>query len=332
MKTNRQKIWRAAVVGGGAFGEAHLRTYASMPQVEVAGVYTVDRDRGASLSQQYGGLNYESLAALADDPAVDVVSIVTPEDCHLETFQVLAASGKAIYVEKPLATDLAEARTILELSRKTTAMSGHCLRFEHRLAHVFEKLKGVPKHHLSFRDRRTRQEKDTYGRVHPAFAMLCHEVELSNAFAESTFSRVMALETRVSEGQVDGMTILIEYANGVTSVVEGGWYLPRQTQCIENDFASILSAQGLDEITIPHLGYYHLSETGLEVPNLAYGHGIYGREYGPLRAAFDYFIDCLAKGSAPEISTVDDAFHAVELIDAAIRSAAENRWVLRGGD
>jgi predicted dehydrogenase len=329
MKTNSQKIWKAAVVGGGAFGEAHLRTYASMPQVEVAGVFTLERDRGAVLCQQYGGKNYSSLEALAEDSSVDLVSIVTPEDRHLEAFQILAAAGKAIYIEKPLATDLSEARTILELSRKTIAMSGHCLRFEHRLAQVFEHLKGVPKHHLSFRDRRTRQEKDTYGRVHPAYAMLCHEIELSNAFAESFFARVMALETRISDGQVDGMTILIEYANGVTSVVEGGWYLPRQTQCIENDFISILSAEGIDEMTMPNLGYYRLSEAGMEVPNLAYGHGVYGVEYGPLRAALDYFVRCLAAGTAPQISTVDDAFGAVELIEAAIRSAVEKRWVER---
>lgn len=329
MKTDRQKIWKAAVVGGGAFGEAHLRTYASMPQVEVAGVYTLERDRGEALSRQYGGVNYESLESLVNDKSVDVVSIVTPEDRHLETFQVLAAAGKAIYVEKPLATDLVEARKILELSRGTMAMSGHCLRFEHRLAQVFARLQGVPKHHLSFRDRRTRQEKDTYGRVHPAYAMLCHEIELSNAFAESPFARVMALETRISEGQVDGMTLLIEYANGVTSVVEGGWYLPRQTHCIENDFVTILSAQGIDEMTMPHLGYYRLSEEGMEIPNLAYGHGIYGVEYGPLRAAFDYFINCLATETVPRISTIEDAFCAVELIDAAIRSAAENRWVER---
>jgi predicted dehydrogenase len=329
MKSNLQKIWKAAVVGGGAFGEAHLRTYASMPQVEVAGVFTLERERGDALCHQYGGTNYQNLEALAGDESLDLVSIVTPEDRHLEAFQVLAAAGKAIYVEKPLAADLTEARAILELSRGTIAMSGHCLRFEHRLAQIFEKLSGVPKHHLSFRDRRTRQEKDTYGRVHPAYAMLCHEIELSNAFAESSFDRVMALETRISEGQVDGMTILIEYANGVTSVVEGGWYLPRQTHCIENDFVSILSKHGIDEVTLPHLGYYHLGDAGLEIPNLSYGHRIYGVEYGPLRAALDYFIHCLSEQTAPEISTVQDAFNAVELIDAAIRSASGNCWVKR---
>lgn len=76
MKIDSRKIWKAAVVGGGAFGEAHLRTYASMPQVEVGGVFTLERDRGAALCQQYGGTNYESLAALAADQSVDIVSIV----------------------------------------------------------------------------------------------------------------------------------------------------------------------------------------------------------------------------------------------------------------
>ncbi len=97
--------------------------------------------------------------------------------------------------------------------------------------------------------------------------MLCHELDLSNAFAESPFRRVMAMGTRYSEGQVDGMTILIEYENGVTSSVEGGWYLPTQSGCIEDDFVSIVSAAGVDEMKIPHQGYLRIGPGGLEVPN-----------------------------------------------------------------
>ena len=320
---------KAAVVGGGAFGEAHLQTFRSMPQVEVAGVYTLDSARGAELAQRYGGRSYESLEALAADESIDLVSIATPEDRHLVPFEVLARAGKAIYVEKPLATSLSEARSIRDLGSSVIAMSGHCLRFESRLVQIFERLKGVQKHHLSFRDRRTRLEKETYGRVHPAYAMLCHEIELSNAFAESPLRRVLALNTRFSTGQVDGMNILIEYENGVTSSVEGGWYLPTQKVCIEDDFVSVLSAQGLDEVSIPHFGYSRLTDEGLDFPNLHYGHSIYGVQYGPLRAAFDYMVQCVMQKTAPQISTVQDAYNAVELIEGAIRSAAEDRWVSR---
>ncbi len=330
MSQNTPKQIKAAVIGGGAFGETHLQTFHSMPQVEVAGVYTLDKARGEQLCSRYGGHNYESLSALLSDESIDLVTIATPEDRHLEVFQAVVQSGKAVYVEKPLATTLSEARTMRDLAGSLIAMSGHCLRFEGRLAQIFSRLQGVPKYHLSFRDRRTRLEKETYGRVHPAYAMLCHEIELSNAFAESPFRRVMAMETKFSPGQVDGMNILIEYENGVTSSVEGGWYLPTQKGCVEDDFVSVVSAQGLDELSIPHSGYSRLTEQGMEFSNLHYGYSVYGTEYGPLRAAFDYMVHCILHSTVPQISTIQDAYDAVELIEGAIRSAAEGRWVSRG--
>ena len=63
-----RKIIKTAVIGGGAFGEEHLRTFASMPQIEIGGVYTLDQTRGAELAQHYGGRNYASLEELATDP------------------------------------------------------------------------------------------------------------------------------------------------------------------------------------------------------------------------------------------------------------------------
>jgi predicted dehydrogenase len=328
---SRQPLQRVkvAVVGGGAFGEVHLRTFHSMSQVEVGGVYTLERPRGEELCRLYGGKNYECLDALANDSEIDLVSIATPENCHLESFEVLAKKGKAIYVEKPLATSMEEAKKMLDLSRSITAMSGHCLRFEQRLVQVFEKLRGVPKYHFNFRDRRTRYEKNVYGRVHPAYVLLCHEIELSNAFAESPFKRVIAQESRFSEGQVDGISLLVTYENGITSVIEGGWYLPGQKGCTDNDVYSIISAAGMDEFALPNLSYFSVNEKGMEVPNLFYGHSIYGMEYGPLRSAFDYMVGCLIKGVQPEISTVQDAYDTVELIDAALRSVREGRWIER---
>jgi UDP-N-acetylglucosamine 3-dehydrogenase len=328
MKTTVEKI-RAAVIGGGAFGETHLRTFKGMPQIDVAGVYTLEASRGEALATVYGGKSYRDLSELVDDASVDLVMIATPENHHLEPFTRMIDAGKAVYVEKPLATSLEEARKMLEGARKGIAMSGHCLRFEQRLAAVFARLTGVKRHHLSFRNRRTRLEKETYGRVHPAYSMLCHELDLSNAFAESPFLRVMAMETKYSEGQVDGMTILIEYENGVTSSVEGGWYLPRQDGCIEDDFVSIVSAAGVDELKIPHQGYVHIGPKGVEIPNLFYGNTVYGVEYGPLRAAFDYMVQCILTQTQPTISTIADAYAAVELVGAALLSARESRWVRR---
>lgn len=322
------RVTRAAVVGGGAFGECHLRTFHAMPQVEVAGLYTLERDRGARLCAQYGGTCYASLQELASDRTIDLVSIATPEDAHFESFKVLVDHEKAIYVEKPLATSLAEAGEMLELSRSIIAMSGHCLRFESRLAHVFAQQSNLGRlRHMSFRNKRRRSEKRVYGRVHPAYAMLCHEIELSNAFAGNRFKRVCALETQFSDGQVDGMNVLIEYPDSLTCSIEGGWYLPQQASLKENDRCSLDFEAGTFEIALPNLGFWFLSADRHEFLNQQYEFNAYGMEFGALRAALEYMVRCIHDQTQPQISTIRDGFEAVRLIEAALQSAKTGQWV-----
>jgi UDP-N-acetylglucosamine 3-dehydrogenase len=319
---------KAAVVGGGAFGECHLKTLASMPQVEVAGLYTLEQDRGKVLCQRYGGNLYPSLEQLASDPTVDLVTIATPENDHFEAFQVLAAYQKAVYVEKPLATSLAEASEMLELSRLLIAMSGHCLRFESRLAQVFAQYEQMGRlRHMSFRDRRIQADKAVYGRVHPAYVLLCHEIELCNAFARDRFKRVCALETNFAEGQIDGMNILIEYRSGVTASIEGGWYLPTQDSLLENDRCTLDFEAGTFEIALPNLGFTFLTSRGYQFLNHQYEHRVYGMEFGALRSAFEYMVRCVQNRMQPEISTIQDGYEAVRLVDAALRSAQTGKWV-----
>ena len=323
-----QRFVRAAVVGGGAFGESHLRTLASMPDVELAGVYTLEQARSAELCGRYGGVGYATLDAVASDPDLDLVCVVTPEDAHFESFRVLAEHGKAIYVEKPLATSVEEARAMVELSRSITAMSGHCLRFESRVAHVMAQRDRLgPVRHMSFRNKRARSEKEVYGRVHPAYGIFCHDIELANAFARQPFDRVCALETRFSEGQVDGMNILIEYPGGVTCSIEGGWYLPTQEGLAENDRCSLDFAGGTFEIHLPNMGFTFLDSNGYRFLNQQYEHNVYGMEFGALRAALEYLVRCVRTGTRPTVSTIEDGFEAVRLVEAALVSAQTGRWI-----
>lgn len=319
---------RAAVVGGGAFGECHLKTLRSMPQVELAGLYTLERDRAIELSRLYGGKVFDTLNDLATDPSIDLVTIATPEVAHFDAFQLLATQKKAIYVEKPLATSVTQARAMWELSRSIIAMSGHCLRFESRLAQVFAQQSTLGRlRHMSFRDNRTLGEKEKYGRVHPAYVLLCHEIELSNAFAKDRFRRVCAMETQFSPGQVDGMNILIEYHNGVTCSIEGGWYLPKQHAVVENDRCTLHFEAGTIELHLPHMGFTFLSADGFHFYNQQYEYNVFGMECGALRSAFEHMAACVEAQTQPTISTIQDGYEAVRLVDAALQSAQTGKWI-----
>jgi len=323
-----RKLVRAAVVGGGAFGECHLRTLRAMPQIELAGLYTLERDRGEALCSRYGGKYFQSFEELADDPTIHLVTIATPENAHFDAFQRLAVRQKAIYVEKPLSTSLAEAQQMLELSRSVIAMSGHCLRFESRLAHVFAQRPALGRlRHMSFRDNRIQRDKEIYGRVHPAYCLLCHEIELSNAFAQDRYKRVCAVNTQFSPGQVDGMNILIEYHNGVTSSIEGGWYLPSQDSLVDNDRCTLHFEAGTFEILLPNLGFTFLNSDGFHFFNQQYEFNVHGMEFGALRAAFEYMVQCIENHAQPQISTIQDGYEAVRLVEAALESSHTGQWV-----
>ncbi|MCC6424315.1 MAG: Gfo/Idh/MocA family oxidoreductase [Phycisphaerales bacterium] len=322
---------RAAVVGGGAFGECHLKTYASMPQVQLAGLYTLEADRARDLTQKYGGRAYSSLQELAADPSIDIVSIATPENAHFEAFGLLAKNKKSIYVEKPLATDLAEGRKMVELSQSIIAMCGHCLRFESRLAHIFSQRPQLGRlNHMSFKDRRPRQHKVVYGRVHPAYVLLCHEIELANAFAGVPFKRLCAMESHFSPGQIDGISILIEYPGNLTCLIEGGFYLPNQPAVEENDQITLDFENGSYSLVMPHTGFTFLGPQGNRFINQHYENTVYGMEFGALRAALDYFTHCVRTQSRPTISTIEDGYNAVVVATAAIESAKSGKWIEKG--
>ena len=57
---------------------------------------------------------YDNAEALIDDDKVDAVYIATPPDSHLQYTQQVAAAGKPVYVEKPMARTGAECQLMVE--------------------------------------------------------------------------------------------------------------------------------------------------------------------------------------------------------------------------
>ncbi len=61
---------------------------------------------------------FDNAQDLIDDADVDAVYIATPPDVHLEYAKAVAAAGKPVYVEKPMARSFAEAREMVSVCRQ----------------------------------------------------------------------------------------------------------------------------------------------------------------------------------------------------------------------
>ena len=108
----------AAIIGTGFIGQVHARS-ARLAGAEIVGVGASSAESGAAAAEQLGAKRvYHSPDEVADDPAVDVVHVCTPNRLHLPYARAALAAGKHVVCEKPLGIDLAEAHALRALARE----------------------------------------------------------------------------------------------------------------------------------------------------------------------------------------------------------------------
>jgi predicted dehydrogenase len=104
-------ILRAGVIGAGVFGGYHAAQYARLPGVELVGVCDLRSEAAQALAAKHG------ISAFADEAgliaACDIVSITSPAIAHAASALAALGAGRPVYVEKPIATDLADADAIV---------------------------------------------------------------------------------------------------------------------------------------------------------------------------------------------------------------------------
>jgi predicted dehydrogenase len=111
---------RVAIVGLGRMGVAHAAVLSMLPGASVVGA--VDSDPGAA--RRLHGMGFRipvarTLDALLGDAAVDAVWVCTPPDSHLPVARRCLEAGTAVFIEKPLAHSLDDARTLAALAGRS---------------------------------------------------------------------------------------------------------------------------------------------------------------------------------------------------------------------
>jgi predicted dehydrogenase len=107
-----------ALVGCGYVADFYVRTLAAHPHLELLGVTDRDPEHSARLSRHHGVRAYGSLGDLLDDPRATIVVNLTNPESHFEVSRAALEAGRHVYSEKPLATDIGEARELVDLARR----------------------------------------------------------------------------------------------------------------------------------------------------------------------------------------------------------------------
>lgn len=114
-----------AVVGLGRIAEHFLRGVQDSQLLRVTALVSGDAKKAARLARQYDvpyTCGYKEFASLGSRGDVDAVYLALPVSMHREFTQRAASAGKHVFVEKPMASDVAECRTMIEDCRAANVL------------------------------------------------------------------------------------------------------------------------------------------------------------------------------------------------------------------
>jgi predicted dehydrogenase len=123
-----------AVVGTGYWGRNHVRTWAAMKKegtIDQLIVCDVDENRAKQLAEEFGCEWHTDASTLREIYSIDAATIATPTPMHAPLAIALMEQGVDVLVEKPLAMDEAEAKSIVACAKQQGRLLcvGHLFRY-----------------------------------------------------------------------------------------------------------------------------------------------------------------------------------------------------------
>ena len=113
---------RIGIIGTGFVADLYMRSLKTFPHIEVAGAFDIDGARLNAFCAHWGVDAAASLDALLALPGVEVVLNLTNPGSHFAVSQACLRAGRHVYSEKPLATDMDDARALHELAQASGLM------------------------------------------------------------------------------------------------------------------------------------------------------------------------------------------------------------------
>jgi predicted dehydrogenase len=201
---------KVGVFGVGHLGKFHLNNWKEITGAEVVGFYDPDDATSQAVSEKYKLKRFNSDLELMD--ACDAVDIVAPTTSHFELSEKAIKKGKHVFVEKPLANSMEEARQLVKLSKEsdTKFQVGHVERFNPAFLAVRE-LKLNP---MFVEVHRLAQFNPRGTEVSVILDLMIHDIDIILSIVKSDVKNIYASGVGVITETPDIANVRIEFHNG----------------------------------------------------------------------------------------------------------------------
>ena len=107
-----------ACIGMGWWSDVLADAITRSGKLTIASCFSRSADKRQKFAAKYGCKAAASYEEILNDRSIEAIINTTPNAAHLETTRAAAAAGKHVFLDKPIANTIADARALTEACRK----------------------------------------------------------------------------------------------------------------------------------------------------------------------------------------------------------------------
>ena len=324
------------IIGLGWFGEYHGDALRGLPNVEVYALCTRTASRLQELGRKFGVTHlYTDYHEMLADPALDVVSVTTMWDQHAAPTLAALRAGKHVFLEKPMASTVADCQAIVQAARSTDRffMVGHIVRFNPRYAAVKREIAdGKIGKIVSMYARRNVPVSvgtSVLPKIGPIIGDGVHDTDIMLWYTGGKIVSAYAQTLNVHGHKYPdiGWTTY-RFEDGAIGVLENVWCMPDQKGYFPDERMEIIGTEGGAYVQETYPALSIVTQAGAYTPDPTYWPEIRpGVRGGALAEELGYFLNCVQENTRPAVITPEESLAATVACLAAERSAATGQVV-----
>lgn len=209
------KKLKIGIIGTGYLGNLHTKLLKEVMRAELVGVFDKDIEVAKEAAEKYNVKAFDSLEDLLNE--ADAVSIVASTSAHYTLAKEALESGKHVFVEKPITSEIHEAEEIVQLAEKNNLklQVGHVERFNAALLSL-DKYNLDPKF---IQTDRLAQFNPRGTDVAVVLDLMIHDIDIILSLIKSKVKNVHASGVAVVSDNLDIANARIEFENGAVANV-----------------------------------------------------------------------------------------------------------------
>ena len=201
---------KVGVFGVGHLGKFHLNNWLEIEGAKLAGFYDPNEENAKLAIEKYQLTRFDDAEKLMD--ACDAVDIVAPTTNHFDLCKMAITKGKHVFVEKPLANSMDEARELMKLAKEANIkfQVGHVERFNP----AFLALQGYSITPMFIEVHRLAQFNPRGTDVSVILDLMIHDIDIILNLVKSNVKGISANGVAVMSDTPDIANVRIEFDNG----------------------------------------------------------------------------------------------------------------------